>query len=276
MKESTLLTPEQKWEQATIANNFIFYKVMRNNPDVCKELLEILLEIEIEKIQLHSEEEILVDYESKGIRLDVYVKNSTQVFDLEMQSTDTKELPERSRYYQGAIDVDELKSGQMYKELKDSYIIFICLEDIFNKGLPIYTFENLCRQNTSVSLCDRAFKYFFIAENCDKITNKEQKAFLKLLSENKGSGTFTNRIAALAEEAKHNTEWKRQYMEWERQLAYKFDAGKQEGITVGAQQKAIEAAKSFAANGVSEEIIAKSLNMTITQVQEILKGTVSA
>ncbi len=65
-------------------------------------------------------------------------------------------------------------------------------------------------------------------------------------------------------------------MEWERQLAYKFDAGKQEGITVGAQQKAIEAAKSFAANGVSEEIIAKSLNMTITQVQKILKGTVSA
>ena len=32
------LTPEQKWEKATIANNFIFYKVMRHNPDVCKKL----------------------------------------------------------------------------------------------------------------------------------------------------------------------------------------------------------------------------------------------
>ena len=36
------ITPEEKWEKATIANNFIFYKVMRHNPDVCKELLEIL------------------------------------------------------------------------------------------------------------------------------------------------------------------------------------------------------------------------------------------
>ena len=44
------LTPEEKWNRATIANNFIFYKVMRNNPDICKELLEILLEIEIERI----------------------------------------------------------------------------------------------------------------------------------------------------------------------------------------------------------------------------------
>ena len=38
----TKQTLEEKWKNATIANNFIFYKVMHNNPDVCKELLEIL------------------------------------------------------------------------------------------------------------------------------------------------------------------------------------------------------------------------------------------
>ena len=32
--ETRPLTPEEKWEKATIANNFIFYKVMRNHPDV--------------------------------------------------------------------------------------------------------------------------------------------------------------------------------------------------------------------------------------------------
>ena len=42
-KEKRVLTPEEKWEKANISNNFIFYKVMRHNPDVCKELLEILL-----------------------------------------------------------------------------------------------------------------------------------------------------------------------------------------------------------------------------------------
>ncbi|MCR5612612.1 hypothetical protein [Treponema sp.] len=33
---NNIQTPEEKWENATIANNFIFYKVMRNNPDVFK------------------------------------------------------------------------------------------------------------------------------------------------------------------------------------------------------------------------------------------------
>ena len=40
-KDRRELTPEEKWEQATLANNFIFYKVMRHHPDACKELLEL-------------------------------------------------------------------------------------------------------------------------------------------------------------------------------------------------------------------------------------------
>ena len=135
-KEKNALTPEEKWEKATIANNFIFYKVMRHNPDVCKELLEILLEMEIEKIEMRTEETIEIDFGSKGIRLDVYAKNSSQSFNLEMQTTDEGDLPERARYYQGAMDVDSLSAGKKYSELKDSYVIFICIPDIFGEGLP--------------------------------------------------------------------------------------------------------------------------------------------
>ena len=175
------LTPEEKWDRATIANDFIFSKVMRDNPDVCKRLLEILLEIEIEQIDMNCQEQIDIDWKSKGVRLDVYVKGSDKVFDIEMQATDTKELPERARYYQGVIDVDCLGSGQLYKSLKDSFIIFICVPDIFNKGLPVYTFENLCRQDTTIPLGDRTLKYFFISENCDKLLNGEQRAFIRLV-----------------------------------------------------------------------------------------------
>ena len=45
----------------------------------------------------------------------------------------------------------------------------------------------------------------------------------------------------------------------------------QQGILQGEQKKAVEAAKSFYANGASIELIAKSLKMTEEQVQEIVK-----
>ncbi len=233
INEMQNLTPEEKWKNATIANNFLFYKIMRHNEDICKQLIEILLDIEIDRIEMRGEETIEVDWGAKGIRLDVYARNQTQAFNLEMQTSDTKELPERARYYQGVIDVDSLNSGEKYSQLKDSYIIFICISDIFHKGLAQYTFENICIENKDLSLNDRARKYFFISDNCDTITNEEQKAFLRLLTTNKSSSDFTEKIAHLTEDAKHNLEWKRQYMEWERQRTYDYENGKEAGRTEG-------------------------------------------
>ena len=46
---------------------------------------------------------------------------------------------------------------------------------------------------------------------------------------------------------------------------------RREGYEDGIQQKTIEAAKNFYANGASIELIAKSLGMTVEQVQEIVK-----
>ena len=269
------LTPEEKWERATIANNFIFYKVMRHHPDVCKELLEILLEMDIDHIEMSNEEEIDIDFQSKGIRLDVYAKNQKECFNVEMQAADTKELPERARYYQGVIDVDTLKSGQYYKDLKDSYIIFICMEDIFKEGLAQYTFENICHQKPMIKLKDRAYKYFFIAKNSDKILNEKQKAFLQLITDNKGSDSFTKKIEKLAEDAKHNLQWKRQYMEWERQRLYDFQKGKEEGLEQGSSQKATEAAINLLKmNVLTVEQIAQAVSLPLEKIIELQKESV--
>ena len=49
------LTPEENWSQATLANNFIFYKVMRQHQDACKQLLEMLLGIKIDSMEMKQE-----------------------------------------------------------------------------------------------------------------------------------------------------------------------------------------------------------------------------
>ncbi len=52
--------------------------------------------------------------------------------------------------------------------------------------------------------------------------------------------------------------------------------GLEEGRAEGARQKAVEYARSFYANGASLELIAKSLNMTVEQVKEIVFETAQA
>ena len=265
ISDETNLTPEEKWKRATIANNFIFYKVMHKNKDICKELLEILLEIKIDHIEMKQEEEVQIDYGKKGIRMDVYAVGAEKAFDLEIQATDTGEIPERARYYQGVLDVDQLNSGENYKDLRDSYIIFICLPDIFHKGLAKYTFENLCIENPAIKLGDRAYKYFFIAENYDKIADKRQRAFLQLVTSNKSSDDFGDRISKLVEDAKHNTQWRKQYMEFERYLAYSF----RDGEAKGKMEKAEEDAIAFLKEKIPPETIAKCIKLPLERVLEL-------
>ena len=268
MENENQLTPEQKWEQATLANNFIFYKVMRHHQDACKRLLEMLLEIKIDSMTMSTEETIALDFDSKGIRLDVFVKDTNRMFDVELQVANTKELPERARYYQGVMDVDTLKAGQKYRELRESHVIFICLEDIFENNLPVNTFANICLEDGKTKLGDRTYKHFFFAPLCAKmIEDEETKAFFEFLLSNKASTNYTDELKIYVADAKQSTENKRQFMEWERQRAY----DKEEGILIGIQQKAIEDAKSFYANGASIELIAKSLHMTQEEVQKIVE-----
>ena len=263
IKNEHKLTPEEKWEQATLANNFIFYKVMRNHQDACKQLLEMLLGIKIESMEMKQEETIALDYDSKGIRLDVFVKDANRMFDIELQVANTKELPERARYYQGVMDVDTLKAGQKYKELRDSHIIFICLEDVFKNGLPVNTFANICLEDGKTKFGDRTYKHFFFAPLCAKmIEDKEVKAFFEFLISNQASSSYTDELKNYVADAKQSTENKMQFMTWERQRAYDFEAG--------AQQKAVEAAEQLIKmNILSAEQIATAVNLPLEQVLEL-------
>lgn len=259
------LPPDEKWKRATIANNFIFYKIMRNNPDVCKELLEILLQIKIDHIDMKQEEQIEVDYGKKGVRLDVYAVGSTRAFSLEMQASDTGELPERSRYYQGILDVSELNSGASYTDLKDSYVIFICVPDIFGKGLAKYSFENLCVENPEIKLNDRTYKYFFIARNYDKILDEKQRSFLKLVMNNESTSDFADKISRLVDDAKHNTQWRKQFMDLEIEKKYAFMEGEKKGKLEKAIEAAIILIRDF---NIEPEIAAQKMNAPLEKVIE--------
>ncbi|MFR3808785.1 MAG: Rpn family recombination-promoting nuclease/putative transposase [Lachnospiraceae bacterium] len=80
--------------------------------------------------------------DAKGVRFDVYVEDEEDtVYDIEMQIANTKNLSKRSRYYQGMIDLNTLERGGNYKDLKNTYIIFLCLFDPFEKYITQYTFE---------------------------------------------------------------------------------------------------------------------------------------
>ena len=250
----------KEWKNATLANNFIFYKVMRHHRQECKHLIEMLLNVKIKRMEMHNEEVIDVDHDAKGIRLDIYVKEKTSMYDIELQVADTAELPERSRFYSAIMSVDTLQAGDHYKTLRDSHVIFICMEDIFDKGLPVYTFEYTCQEDGKTKLNDRDYRHFFIAPNCAKmIKDKELKAFFEFLISGKPDSKFTEKLKVYVEDAKQNTQWRMQYMTLARLKTYAYDQGRIEK----AVEDALVLINDFNA---APEVAAKKMNAPLEKV----------
>ena len=169
-------------EELTFTDDFMFGCIMKNE-HICRGVLERLLRMKIGKIEYPSlQKSISPFYESKGIRLDVYTADETHVFDIEIQTSIPPDLGKRTRYYQSMMDSDNLLKGQNYNDLKESYVIFICLSDPFKLGLPVYTFRNICEENPSAELNDKSYKVFYNASAYEKETDKELFALLHYIS----------------------------------------------------------------------------------------------
>ena len=268
------------WEELTFANNFLFCKIMESEPELCRRVLEILLKIKIARLEAPQAEKTMYEtLDSKSVRFDVYAKDSRHVFDIEIQTTVNKKLPKRARYYQSVIDMDNLSRGEKYSKLKDSYVIFLCLEAPFKKSLPVYFFENTCRADPAIKLNDRAYKVFFNASEYDRIKDDEARAFLKCLKEHNPQSSLTKSIEEKVSFAKRNKTWRKQYMTWQQTIDDEkedaYEEGRIEGLAQGASQKALEAAENLLREGDSVEKVSRCIGLPLEQVQEIYESTIN-
>lgn len=265
----------KEWNEASLSNNFIFCKVMSENLDLCKDFLEMLLDIQIESISLAQPEATVdVDFFAKGIRLDVYVKDRTdRSFDIEMQVIGEKHLPLRARYYQSVLDISFLRPGESYDKLKESFVIFLCLEDIFGKGLPIYTFRSVCTENKNIFLDDRTTKVFCNALQYDKMPEERLRTFFKFLLEKQPDGTdFSKTLSEKVTRVKTPEDTKRIFMTLQQEIDLAASRAYEEGYkkaSEAAEESILENSRKLKESGVSAEIISKCTGLPLEQVEAL-------
>lgn len=258
------------WKDLTFTDNFIFCKVMENE-ELCRRMIEILLGIKVGKIEyLATEKPIENYYEARGVRLDVYVKDSDRVFDIELQTGNYDDLLLRSRYYQSASDVATTKRRTQFKKLKETFIIFLCVDDPFNAGLPVYTKKTIFAETDRIPYDDKTHSVFYNSSAWQKVESEELKNVLRFLYESKADSDYTKALEESSAVAKARSELEDEYMYVMDIIEEEKERTREEALAEGARQKAIEAAKNFYKNGVSIELIAKSLNMSVSQIKEIV------
>ena len=147
-----------------------------------------------------------------------------------MQMVDTKELPQRARYYQSVCDGVALSKGDFYTSLREQYIIFLCPMDIFGHGYPVYHFENKARENPEITLNDLTFKNFYIFTRYEEFKDPVVKAYMKYFATRNADSSETKTINSQVSFYKTDTFIRNKYMTYEFDLHESKEAGKWEMV----------------------------------------------
>ena len=264
----------------------MFGKVMQDR-EICAGVIERLLGIKVGKIKYPKLQKVIAPYYSThGVRLDVYVENSTTVFDVEIQTTPVAALGKRMRYYQSMIDIDHLTQGNPYDVLKESYVLFLCKKVPYKEKRSVYSFE---RTSEGISAGDNSH---WIVYNLEQ-SKEESDASLRAFMEYVGSGNSTEndalveRIAHTVEKLKRNELFRDEYRAMNLHDYDKLSQGRaqgrkegialgrQEGITLGRQEGIAQGLQKGMAQGRQEGILmtARGLIEIGLSLEQITKVT---
>ena len=266
-----------------LENDAMFAEVMRRK-DLCIGLLETIFEgrrirdiVYEDGLSPEAQKYIAFNTGNKSIRLDVYFEDGDTVYDIEIQKADKGNLPKRTRMYSSMMDANMLDKGLEYEELKDSYVIFICMFDPFEKGLARYTFRSICEEAEGLPLGDGRCIMFLNTKGSIGELGEDMDAFfgyinggVSSIGTGKDSGNeFVEKLDECVLDINGDEDWRQGYMKYELNLIEKYKDGEAKGISIGEANATNRMVKSFKEQGFPIEAIAKAANLSIEEVNRI-------
>ena len=268
---------QNKEDFKPFTNDFIFALVMRD-PDICKGIAELIIpdeeigEVKIaasenfspdeknEKDELEIALQAYLDFgkDMRGVRFDAYVKTADKWIDIEMQTTNKHDLEKRSRYYQALMDTDCLEKGGRFKDLKNTYVIFICTFDYLGLGEPMYVVESYIRKN------DLHFN-----DGTSKILLNKLRSFYEYINDPTKVGSEL--IESIDERVqKYNTpEWRERLVTLEYMIAEAKEEGIAEGEASGRAAEKIEMARAMKNDKEPIDKIIKYTGLSKEEIEKI-------
>ena len=278
------------FDKLTLANDFVFKMVLENEA-ICKKLIEMVLGKPVSRVvSLETEKTLSEGFFSHSVCFDVYVEGSDEVIDFEIQCSSIKSIEKRAREYQGNLDVEQLSKGKAYSSLKESWIVFFCTFDPFKLGIPVYTVRQTYEEAKEAKYDDGTHKVFYNCTAWDKCTDKEMRAFLKLVMGLEAETEYTRQIVHVMHSSLKREDVRRnvmrlqeiidqrveekldQYVEENKMLwlAQGDTQGFDKGMAQGSRDTKIATARNLLAMGLSVQQTAQAVDLPLDEVKALL------
>ena len=131
----------------TLMDDTFMTQVFSGDLECTEELLKIILKRNDLSVIKSVTQLTIGNLFGRSVRLDIYANDATgKQYDIEVQQDDSGAVPERARLNSALFDSRLTTSGEKYKEMPETYIIFITSNDVLKRGLPVYTIERTIQE----------------------------------------------------------------------------------------------------------------------------------
>lgn len=204
---------------------------------------------------------------ARSLCLDAYGTDSeNKKYDLEIQRSDKGADPHRARYHSSAMDVENLDARQDFKELPDTYTIFITENDFFGEGKPVYRIERI-NLDTSKPFGDGEHIIYVNGEY------RGDSDIGKLMHDFNCTNAGEMNFKLIAERTKYLKESPKGVGEMCKVIEDLVIEERAKAATKAAKEKATTAALRMLADGVLPlDKIAQYVGLTLEEVQKLQAG----
>lgn len=245
-----------------ISNNLVFTKVMSDNKDLCIEVVERMIGLEVEDIEYVNVEHMLPSVHNRSVQLDVVLKATGKMVNLEMQTYNRDGIGRRMRVHRSLMDATQIGKGERFGNVDDNYVVFICTFDPFLEGRARYTFSTSCRENPDLVLDDGAISYVYNATgDLSTLDEPTAKLLQYILTDNaSASDGLVRNLEQAVRLACESEELQMGIHTLEQELTDRYDygvrVGREEGLAEGASRMSALFTAMVDAGVSSDDIVA--------------------
>lgn len=136
-------------ETLSLLDDNLMTLVFDRNIEATELLLNVILQRDdlkvLEVVAQREYKNLLPD--GRSLTIDIYaIDKEEKVYDIEVQRASAGADAHRARFHSSMIDTKMLKTRQEFKEIHDSYIIFITASDVMGAGCPLYHVKRMIEE----------------------------------------------------------------------------------------------------------------------------------
>ena len=198
-----------------LIDDIFFSVVFDDNIESIQYILRIILEKDDLKVLKVQTQKSVENIYGRSVRFDVFATDTQgKLYNIEVQRADAGAIPARARYNSVMLDYHELKKQEDFKELPESFVIFITENDVIGDGEKIYHIDRIVKETgkefldgTHIIYVNGSYKgeagkplddliHDFFCENPAEMRHKQLADRVNFLKENKGEVYKMNNIVA--------------------------------------------------------------------------------